>query len=147
MRLHAWCRGGRIWICTCPLPTLPRERGRVGRRHLLGKVALKGVETVGPESLVMREPALHLLEWPGVKPARHDATALVAADEAGDLKHVEMLEHGGQRHGKRLSQGGDRKFRRLAKTGQHGASRGVGQRRKDAVKAIGSLIVNHKVNL
>jgi hypothetical protein len=94
----------------------------------------------------MTEPALGLQQRRSVEPARYDAAAFAAPDQARDLKHVEMLEHRWQRHRKRLRQGGDREFRRLAKTSQHRAPGRIGQRRKDAVQAIG-LIVNHKVKL
>jgi hypothetical protein len=88
------------------------------------------------------EPALRLLQRGGVEPARYRAAALAAPDQAGDFKHVEMLEHRRQRHGKRLGQHGDGEFRRLAEAGQYGAPRRIGQGGKDAVEVV-RLTVNH----
>lgn len=94
----------------------------------------------------MGEPTLRILQRRGVEPARNRAAAFAAADQAGDFKHVEMLEHRRQRHGKRLRQSRDREFLRLAKAGQHGAPGWIGQGGKDAVQVIGP-IVNHQVKL
>ena len=94
----------------------------------------------------MGEPALGLLQRRGVEPARYGAAALAAPDQAGDFKHVEMLEHRRQRHGKRRGQRGDGEFRRLAEASQHGASGRIGQGGKDAVQVAG-LKVNHEVKL
>jgi hypothetical protein len=90
------------------------------------------------------KPALRLLQWGGIEPARDGAAALAALDQAGDFEHVKMLEHRRQRHGKRLGQHGDGEFRRLAEAGQYGAPRRIGQGGKDAVEVAG-LIVNHQV--
>jgi len=76
--------------------------GREGAvKRFLREVACESVETVGPEPLVVSEPALRLLQRRGVEPARHRAAALAAPDQVGDLKHVEMFEHRRQRHRKR----------------------------------------------
>jgi len=92
------------------------------------------------------EPALGLLQRHGVEPARYGAAALAAADQAGDFKHVEMLEHRRQRHRKRLGQRGDGEFRRLAEASQHGAPGRIGKGGEDAIQVVW-LMVNHKVNL
>jgi hypothetical protein len=92
------------------------------------------------------EPVLRLLQRGGIEPARYRAAALVAPDQAGALKHVEVLEYRRQRHGKRLGQRGNGEFRRLAQARQHGAPGRIGQGGKDAVEVTG-LIVNHKVKL
>jgi len=92
------------------------------------------------------EPALRLLQRRGVEPARYRAAAFVPADQAGDFKHVEMLEHRRQRHRKRLGERGDGEFRRLAEASQHGAPGRIGKRGEDAIKVV-RLIVNHQVNL
>jgi hypothetical protein len=92
------------------------------------------------------KPALRFLQRRSVEPARYRAAALAASDQAGDLKHVEVLEHRRQRHRKRLCQRGDGEFRRLGEARQHGAPGRIGQSGKDAVQVIG-LIVNHEVKL
>jgi hypothetical protein len=130
-----------------PHPSLPRLRGRVregageGREGAIGRflreVACESVETVGPEPLVMSEPALRLLQRRGVESARHRAAALAAPDQVGDFKHVEMFEHRRQRHGKRRRQGRDREFRHFAEASQHGAPGRIGQGSKDSVQVIG----------
>ena len=139
MGLHVWC-----WVrCRIPRAGEGRE-GAVGR--FLGEIACESVEAVGPEPLVVSEPALRVLQRRGVEPARYRAAAFVPSDQAGDFKHVEMLEHRRQGHGKRRCQSGDREFRGLAETDQHGAPCRIGQGGKDAVQVMG-LIVNHKVHL
>ena len=90
----------------------------------------------------MGEPALGLLQRRGVEPARYGAAALAAPDQAGDFKHVEMLEYCRQRHGKRLGQRGDGEFRHLAEAGQYGAPGRIGQGGEDAIQ-VGRLTVNH----
>jgi len=110
------------------------------------EVARECAETIGPEPLVMAEPALRLLQRRCVEPARYRAAALAAPDQAGDLKHVEMLEHRGQRHGERRRERRDGEFRRRAEASQHGAPSRIGQGGKDAVQAMG-VIVNHEVYL
>jgi hypothetical protein len=112
----------------------------------LGEVACESVETVGPEPLIVGEPALRVLQRGGIEPARYRAAALVAQDQAGAFKHVEVLEHRRQRHGKRRGQRGDGEFRRLAEAGQHGAPGRIGQGGKEAVEVM-RLIVNHRVKL
>jgi len=86
----------------------------------------EGVETIGPEPLIVGEPALRLLQRRGVEPTRYRAAALVAPDQAGDFKHIEMLEHGRQRHAKRRGQRGDGEFRRRTEAGQHSTPRWIG---------------------
>ena len=136
MGLHVWC-----WV-RCP--TRIRTGGPVGR--FLSEVACERIKAVGPEPLVVSEPALRVLQRRGVEPARYRAAALAAADQVGDFKHIEMFEHRRQRHGKRRRQSGDREFRHLAEASQHGAPGRIGQGGKDAVQVMG-LIVNHKVKL
>jgi len=92
------------------------------------------------------EPTLRLLQRRSVEPARYGAAALVAPDQVGAFKHVEMFEHRRQRHRKRRRQSRDGKFRLLAQARQHGTPGRIGQSGKDAVQMIG-LIVNHQVKL
>jgi hypothetical protein len=92
------------------------------------------------------EPALRFLQGRRIEAARYGAAAFVTPYQAGDFKHVEMLEHCRQRHGKRLGQLGDGEFWLVAQAGQHRAAGWIGQGGKDAVKVM-RLIVNHQVKL
>jgi len=74
------------------------------------------------------------------------AAAFAALDQAGVRKHVEMLHDRRQRHLKRPRQLADRKAFVLLQPGNKRPPRGIGERRKDAVEGVVS-IVNHLVKL
>ena len=65
-----------------------------------------------------------------------DAAHLVAGDEAGDFKNVEMLDESGERHAERAGQCADGLLA-VAQARQHRPARGVGQRAEDAIE-VGS---------
>jgi hypothetical protein len=69
----------------------------------------KAIEIVGPEALVAIEPIHRLLHRAGGQPARDRAAGLFARDQAGIIKHIEMLDYRGERDRKWLRQFADGK--------------------------------------
>jgi hypothetical protein len=104
----------------------------------------KAVEIVGPEALVAVQPIHRLLHRAGGQPARHRASDLLACDQAGIIKHIEMLDDRGKRDRKRLRQLADREALAIAEPRQQRAPRRIGKRSEGAVQGF-VLILNHTV--
>ena len=103
---------------------------------------------LGPEPLVTNEPKHRLLHGRGRELACDFAPGLVARDQAGIGKHVEMFHHRRQRHFERLRQFADGDAVLFVEPRQQCAPGGIGERAEHAVERGGLggvLILNHEV--
>jgi hypothetical protein len=104
----------------------------------------KAIEIIGPEALVSVEPVHRLLHRAGGQPARHGTTDLLARDQAGIIKHIEMLDDRGERDRKWLRQFADGKAFTVAEPRQQRAPRRIGKRGERTIQCF-ILILNHQV--
>jgi len=102
------------------------------------------IELFGPEFLIAAKPIVGLAHWFRAQATTDDATILLAANETGIRKYIEMLHDGRQRHRERLRELTHGKAVFVAQPGKQCPPGRIGQRRKCSVK-VWSLIVNHLV--
>src|SRR5580704_11488196 len=97
------------------------------------QVIVEAVETLVVEAAIMFEPVIDLFQRARLNAARPPLRFAAARDQAGALKHLEMLRHRRQRHSEGL---GQLEHRSVAKRQprQNGAAGRISQCRKGGVE-------------
>ena len=86
-----------------------------------------------PESAVLRDPGVGVLQRLGGEAAAVHAAVDLALEQAGGFEHAEMLGDRGERHRKGLGQFRDHGFA-AGQTCQDGTARGIGQGAKGGIE-------------
>src|ERR1700728_4033692 len=90
------------------------------------QIVVEAIETVGPETAIVLDPAGYVPERAGVELAREPLRFAAAGDQAGAFEDFQVLGNGREGHFEGLSQLGDRRFAG-GKFGEDRAPSGIGK--------------------
>jgi len=111
-------------------------------RGLLAEETFEGIESAFPEAAILGDPVFGLLQGSGREPAETRAADFFLGDEAGVLKHADVLHDRREGHAMRAGEVREGGFAKHEGS-KDGTAGGVGKGAKGGIKGCG--ILNHVV--